>query len=88
MPRLARPELTLMPIECELGVEVVTPRKECAKNQEVTTVSRETEHTQDSVSNRLEQTITDLNLDDEYDSDYERSAGSRESPDLHAQLDT
>ena len=57
------------------------------KNQEVTTVSRKTEHTRDSVFNKLEQTIADLNLDDEYDSDYELSAGSRESPDLRAQLD-
>ena len=37
--------------------------------------------------NRLEWTVADLNLDDEYDSEYERSAGSRESPDLRARLD-
>ena len=44
------------------------------------------EHARDSVFNKLERTRTDPNLDDEYDSEYKRSASSRESADLRAQL--
>ena len=36
---------------------------------------------------RLKQTVANLNLDDEYDSEYECSAGSRENADLRARLD-
>ena len=38
--------------------------------------------------NRLERTVADPNLDDEYDSEYEHSADSKESANLHARLDT
>ena len=58
------------------------------KNRETTSKSHGIEHTRDSVFNRLERTVADPNLDDEYDFEYERSAGSRESIDLHARLDT
>ena len=43
-------------------------------------------HTRDSVFDRLERTRVDLNLDDGYNSENERSAGSRESADLRARL--
>ena len=58
-----------------------------SKNQETTPKPFGTEHTRDSVFNRLERTVIDPNLDDEYDSEHEHSAGSRESADLHARLD-
>ena len=48
----------------------------------------EPEHTRDSVFNRLEQTRTNPNLYVGYDSEYERSASSRESANLRAQLNT
>ena len=60
---------------------------EMHENWEVTIVSRGIEHTWDSMFNRLKRTIADPNLDDKYDSDYERLVGSRESPDLRSQLD-
>ena len=54
---------------------------------EPTLKSHNTEHTRDSFFNRLEQPVANLNLEDDYDSEYERSAGSRESVDLRARLD-
>ena len=56
------------------------------ENHESTLESHKTEHTKDSVFNELERPVDDPNLDDDYDSDseYERSAGSRDSADLHA----
>ena len=44
------------------------------------------EHTRDLVFSRLERMRADPNLDDGYDFEYERSAGSRENTDLRAQL--
>ena len=41
----------------------------------------------DFVLSRLEQSVTDSNLDDDYDSEYRRSAGSRDCADLRAWLD-
>ena len=61
--------------------------RERHKNRETTLESHETEHTRDSVINRLERIVDDPNLDDKYDSEYERSTGSRESADLRARLD-
>ena len=37
--------------------------------------------------NKLERIVADPDLDDEYDSEYERSVGSRESIDLRARID-
>ena len=48
--------------------------------------SRASEHTRNSVFSRLERVKVDPNLDDGYDSENERSAGSRESTDLRARL--
>ena len=58
------------------------------KNRGTTPKSHGPKHTRDSVFNRLELTVVDPNLDDEYDSEHERSAGSRENADLRARLDT
>ena len=87
LKRARRPELTLMLVEGALGIDVVTPRKEHTKIERSLPHHTGTKHTWDSVFNRLERIIADPNLDDEYDSDYERSASSRESPDLRAWLD-
>ena len=86
MPQLARHELTLIGVEGARRRNRNTTRG-THKNQDVITVSREIEHTQDSVFNRPERAIADSNLDDEYNSDHERLAGSRESPDLRLQLE-
>ena len=56
------------------------------KNRETAIESHRTEHTRDSIFNRLERTIVDPNLDEEYDSDYKGSTGSGESPDLQSRL--
>ena len=45
-------------------------------------------HTRNSVFSKLERVRVDLNLDDGYDSENERSAGSKESTDLRARLNT
>ena len=59
------------------------------ENREATLESHKTEHTRDSVFNRLAQPVADPNLDDDNDSEYkyECSASSRESADLRARLD-
>ena len=57
------------------------------ENRKPTPKSHKTWHTRDSVFNRLERLVADPNLDDDYDSEYERSAGSKESTDLGAWLD-
>ena len=57
------------------------------KNRETTPESHGTKKTRDSVFNRLERTMADPNLDDEYDSEYEHPAGSRERADQCARLD-
>ena len=57
------------------------------ENLEPTSESYKTEHTKDSVFNRLDQPVDDPNLDDNYEFEHERSVGSRESADLHARLD-
>ena len=57
------------------------------ENCEPTLESYKTEHTRDSVFNRLKRPVADPNLDDNYDSEYERLAGSRESANLCAQPD-
>ena len=44
------------------------------------------EHTRDSVFNRLKQTRPDPNLDDGYDSEYERLVGSKKRIDLRTWL--
>ena len=54
---------------------------------EPTLESHRTEHTRDSVFNRLERPVADPNFDNDYDSKYERSTGSRDSTDLRARLD-
>ena len=50
------------------------------ENRETAIESHQTEHTRDSVFNRLERTIVDSNLDEEYDLDYKGSAGSKGAP--------
>ena len=57
------------------------------KNRKPTPKSHKIEHTRDLVFNRLERPVVDSNLDDDYDSEYEGSAGSRESADLRGRLD-
>ena len=47
---------------------------------------RQTERTRDSVFNRLERPVANPNLADDYDSEFERSVGSRGSVDLCARL--
>ena len=58
------------------------------ENHEPTSESHKTEHTKDSVFNKLEQSMDDPNLDDDYDSEYKCLVGSRENINLHARLDT
>ena len=57
------------------------------ENREPTLESHKTEHTRDSIFNRLERPAAYPNLDNDYDSEYESSTGSRENTDLCAQLD-
>ena len=57
------------------------------KNRETAPESHGTEQTRDSVFNRLKRIMADSNLNDEYESEYECSAGSRESTDRGARLD-
>ena len=86
MPRLARHELTLIHVEGTLDIDVRIPREECTKIERLLLcLARLSTH--GIQCSRLEQTVVDPNLDDEYDSDYERSAGSKESADLRAWLD-
>ena len=56
------------------------------EDHEPTPESRNTEHTRESVFNRLERPVADLNLDDNYDSEYEHLASSRGSADLCPRL--
>ena len=48
--------------------------------------ARTPEHTRDSIFDRLERIRVDLNLDNEYNTEDERSAASRGSSDLRARL--
>ena len=57
------------------------------EDRQPTSESYKIEHTRDSVFNRLELLVADLDLDDDYDSEYECSVGSRESIILRARLD-
>ena len=55
-------------------------------DHEPTLESRQIEHTRDSIFNRLERLVANPNLDDDYDFEYEHSAGSRGSADLRGRL--
>ena len=54
------------------------------KDRELTPESRTSKHTWDSVFNWLERPAVDPNFDDDYDSEFENSTGSRGNADLRA----
>ena len=82
----ARPKQTLMCVESALDIDVATLGEQGMKIEGMYWSNMCPMFARDSIFNRLERTRTDPNLEDGYDSKYERSAGSRESIDLATRL--
>ena len=80
--RQTMPGPILMYVEGALGVGV----EQGTTVGEICQTCERPGHTKDSVFDRLERIRVDPNLDDGYNFENERSAGSRESADLRARL--